>query len=111
MGKEIAFCGLDCNKCQARIATIKNDNRLRKEVAEKWSKLNGVEITPEMIKCTGCKSNGVKTYFCSNLCEIRKCAINEKHDTCGSCAKLQSCQKIRMILDNNEEAKNNLQYK
>ena len=29
----IAYCGLDCQKCEAHIATINNDNELRKEVA------------------------------------------------------------------------------
>lgn len=27
MNKYIAYCGLDCEKCEARIATINNDNK------------------------------------------------------------------------------------
>ena len=42
MNRYIAYCGLDCEKCEARIATINNDNNLRKEVAKKWSELNNV---------------------------------------------------------------------
>lgn len=53
MDKLIACCGLDCNCCQARIATINNDD-LRIKVAEEWSKLNGVLITKEMINCDDC---------------------------------------------------------
>ena len=49
MKKLIACCGLDCEKCQARKATINNDDELRKKVAEEWSQLNGVLITQEMI--------------------------------------------------------------
>lgn len=45
----IACCGLDCEKCDARLATINNDDKLKKKVAEEWSKLNGIEITAEMI--------------------------------------------------------------
>lgn len=30
----IAFCGLDCEQCEARIATVNDDNELRKKVAE-----------------------------------------------------------------------------
>ena len=56
----IAFCGLDCETCQARIATIQNDDGLREKVARLWSDLNGVEITPEMINCSGCRIPGVK---------------------------------------------------
>ena len=34
----IACCGLDCEACEARLATISNDNALRAKVAEEWSK-------------------------------------------------------------------------
>lgn len=34
MKKRIAYCGLDCEKCDARIATLNNDNSLRGKVAK-----------------------------------------------------------------------------
>ena len=83
----IAFCGLDCETCQARIATIQNDDGLREKVARLWSDLNGVEITPEMINCSGCRIDGVKTPYCDSLCPIRQCAISRKLETCGTAAK------------------------
>ena len=49
----IAYCGLDCETCEAHIATVNNDDDLRIKVAKEWSELNGVEITPEMINCAG----------------------------------------------------------
>lgn len=49
----IGCCGLDCEKCDARVATVTNDNALREKTAALWTKLNGVTITPEMINCTG----------------------------------------------------------
>ena len=52
MKKYIAYCGLDCETCEARQATINNDNELRVRVAKLWSELNGVEITPERSKTT-----------------------------------------------------------
>lgn len=46
MNKMIAFCGLDCEQCEARIATINNDNNLRKK-----SPTNGAKrITPKSDK-------------------------------------------------------------
>ena len=33
MNEYIAFSGLNCETCQARIATINDDNELRKKVA------------------------------------------------------------------------------
>ena len=62
----IGMCGLDCETCEARIATENNDDELRKKVAKLWSELNNAEITPEMINCTGCRIVGVKTPFCAS---------------------------------------------
>ena len=70
MKQYIAYCGLDCETCEARIATIHNDDALREKVAGLWSDLNGVEITPEMINCVGCRIDGAKTPFCESLCPI-----------------------------------------
>lgn len=104
----IAYCGLDCEVCEARIATVYNNNELRKKVAAEWSELNHVVITPEMINCTGCRIAGVKTPFCDKYCEIRKCAVEKKYLTCGNCAEMNSCEKLKMITGNNSEALNNL---
>ena len=108
MKEMIAFCGLDCEKCEARIATINNDNGLRKKVAEKWSQMNNMEILPEYINCMGCRGEGPKTYYCTELCEIRKCAMGKKHETCGHCAEMNSCKVIGAILEHSESAKENL---
>jgi|GEM_PF-2050315 len=53
MNQLIGCCGLDCEKCDARIATVTDDNTLREKTAALWTKLNGVTISPEMINCTG----------------------------------------------------------
>ena len=104
----IAYCGLDCEKCEARLATINNDNDLRKKVAVEWSKLNNITITPEMINCEDCRIGGKKTVFCDKLCQIRQCAMNKKYETCGDCAEMKTCKKVAMIISNNVEALNNL---
>ena len=84
MNNFIACCGLDCEKCEARLATINNDDILRAKVAKEWSILNGAEITPEMINCSGCRIPGVKTPYCNSLCPIRQCALVKKVETCGA---------------------------
>lgn len=53
MNQLIGCCGLDCEKCDARVATVTNDDAMREKTAALWTKLNGVTITPEMINCTG----------------------------------------------------------
>lgn len=108
MDKMVAYCGLDCSKCEAFIATSNDDNALREKVAKSWSELNGVEITTEMINCEGCRCDGVKTPFCDKLCEIRQCALNKQYETCGNCTEVLSCSKVNMIIGNNQEAKERL---
>jgi GNAT superfamily N-acetyltransferase len=100
----IAYCGLDCETCEAHIATVNNDNNLRAKVAKEWSELNKVEITPEMINCAGCRIDGVKTPFCDSLCPIRQCALGKAVETCGDCSEMSTCEKLVMITGNNEEA-------
>lgn len=40
MKQLIACCGLDCENCAARIATVNNDDELREKTAKEWSVLN-----------------------------------------------------------------------
>lgn len=108
MDNKIAYCGLDCEKCEARIATRNNDDALREKTAKLWSELNGVEISKEMINCTGCRSDGVKTPFCDTMCEIRKCAMAKTFQTCGDCGECEACQTLKTITDNNPEAADHL---
>lgn len=104
MNDYIAYCGLDCETCEARLATVNNDDELRVKVAKEWSELNKVEITPEMINCVGCRIEGVKTPFCESLCPIRQCALERGVDTCGCCGEMDTCDKLSMITGNNDEA-------
>ena len=104
----IAFCGLDCTKCDAYIATQTNDDALRVKTAKHWSKLNNVEILPEHINCDGCRVNGRKTVFCDKLCPIRQCALQKGFSTCGDCAEMDKCQKVAMVISNNANALANL---
>ena len=109
MNKMIAFCGLDCEKCDAFIATKYNDQPLREKTAKLWSELNNVPILPEHINCEGCRMDGVKTFYCSTLCEIRKCALGKGVGTCGDCQEMVTCPKVGAVLQNSIEARDNLQ--
>ena len=104
MNEFIAYCGLDCKACEARLATVNNDDALRRRVAKEWSELNGVGITAEMINCVGCRIPGVKTPFCESLCPIRQCAMSKQMKTCGNCPEMNSCEKLAMITGNNADA-------
>ena len=108
MKQLIAVCGLDCEACEARAATMNDDDELRRKVAKRWSELNGVEITPEMINCAGCRVDGVKTPYCDSLCPIRQCALARGHATCGDCPDMETCETLGMIVNNNPQARRNL---
>ena len=108
MKEYIAYCGLDCETCEARLATMNHDDALRKKVAALWSELNGAEITPEMINCVGCRIPGAKTPFCDSLCPIRQCALERKAETCGSCSEMGGCEKLGAIIGNSADAYRNL---
>ena len=104
----IAYCGLDCETCEARLAAVKDAGELRRKVAALWSELNGAVITPDMINCTGCRTEGAKTPYCDSLCPIRRCAMSRNEETCGSCAEMETCEKLAMITGNNPDALKNL---
>lgn len=104
----IAYCGLDCEKCDAYLATINDDQALREKTAKLWSELNQISILPEHINCQGCRADGVKTVFCESLCEIRQCGLKKGVETCGDCTEMEACQIIKAIVDHNSEALKNL---
>ena len=108
MKRMIAYCGLDCEQCDAYLATIHNDQALREKTAKRWSELNNVTILPEDINCEGCRVDGVKTVYCDKLCEIRHCALKKGVETCGSCSEMESCATVAMVISNNPDALKNL---
>ena len=90
----IGCCGLDCEKCDARIATLTNDN--------------AVPITPEMIHCTGCRVEGAKTPFCDKLCPVHHCVREKSLDTCADCGQMDSCPTLGRIAANSPFVLDNL---
>lgn len=104
----IAYCGLDCEKCDAYLATINNDQDLREKTAKLWAELNQAPILPEHINCEGCRVDGVKTVYCDSLCAIRQCALKKGVTTCGDCEELNHCQTIGALIANTPDVLENL---
>jgi hypothetical protein len=108
MKQLIACCGIDCENCDARIATVNNDNELREATAQKWSVMfNAPSITTESINCMGCRTEGVKISNCTD-CEIRNCVVAKGFNTCGDCEELETCQMVGNVLQNVPGTKENL---
>ena len=108
LNRFIACCGLNCETCDARIATVTDDDALRQRTAALWSALNGVPITPEMIRCDGCRLNGAKTPFCDALCPIRRCVREKALDTCADCSQMDDCAVLGQITAANQPAADRL---
>jgi len=108
MEKLISCCGLNCATCEARIATINNDDELRKATAEKWKTVYNVpDMSPAMINCTGCREEGVKIGHWS-MCQIRNCVKLKGFETCGECKDLETCSIVSVVLKNVPDALQNL---
>ena len=92
----IAYCGLNCFKCPAYIATQADDNKLRADCAHHWAEEYKLEVRPENIDCDGCKSEGKKFFVC-NSCGVRKCATEKGLDNCALCAEY-ACKKLKKLM-------------
>ena len=108
MKDRIGYCGLDCEKCDAYLATIRDDQALREKTAKLWAELSHAPILPEHINCEGCRADGVKTVYCDSMCSIRQCALKKGVATCGACPNLEKCENVAMILNHNPTAVENL---
>ena len=104
----IAYCGLDCEKCDAYLATIHDDHALREKTAKLWAELNNAPILPEHINCEGCRVDGMKTVYCDSFCSIRRCALKKGMTTCGDCPDLEQCQMVGTIISSTPDALKNL---
>ena len=108
MKKLISCCGLNCATCEAHIATINNDDELRKVTAEKWKTFYNVpDMSPEMINCTGCRNEGVKIGHWS-MCQVRLCVEGKGCKTCGECSMMDTCNLVSGIHKSVPEAVLNL---
>jgi len=85
----IAFCGLDCSKCEAYLATQADSGSKRADVAQKWSAQYKADIKPDQINCDGCKSDGRKFFYCESLCDIRRCCLVKGLENCAACGDYQ----------------------
>ena len=78
----VAYCCLECDKCEAYIATKTNNDLLRAKVAKEW------KIGVEKVRCNGCKSE--KAMY---NCEAKKCAVARGLPTCAHCEGFPTCDK------------------
>jgi hypothetical protein len=97
MQEMIAYCGITCSDCPAFLATMKDDDNERKNVAASWSKEFNADIKPEDINCEGCLSTSTRVFSHCNVCEIRKCGQEKGLQNCASCDEYV-CERLDKFL-------------
>ena len=95
----MAACGLDCGKCEIRLASTDTSTSAAKSVVD-WFKENGwlkqdegieVAIARNML-CTGCL--GDRGTHWDSSCWILNCCVNAKgHTNCSECEEFP-CDKL-----------------
>jgi len=95
-----SYCGNDCSKCPAYIATINNNHELRKKTANLWNERDrGKKIfwQPFDIVCFGCGSKRRVLCKSTKLCTVRKCCIKKGGIKCSDCQIFSTCNKIKKL--------------
>lgn len=99
--KPSSRCGLDCIACPAYIATLTNDDLLRKKTADEWNKrynaTGRIPITEKDINCLGCLSHVDPIYKHCKECGVRLCGVEKGVQNCGGCSDYKGCPKISSL--------------
>jgi len=103
-----AYCGLVCTECGAYIATQKNDNKLRAEVAADWSKKYGAPMKAEDINCVGCVVKAGRHIGHASVCEVRLCGQAKGVVNCAYCPDY-GCDKLEKYHQMAPQMKANLE--
>ena len=104
----IAYCGIDCSKCESYLATRSGNGEELANIADRMAKLYNTEVRPEDVVCDGCKKGERHFYFCSNMCAMRKCCVGKRFETCIECGDFP-CTDLQAVLDHVPDARNNLE--
>jgi len=88
-------CGINCQDCEAYIATQNEDLEVFKKHQANIREQFGKDIPIEELHCDGCMANGRKIGFCDQ-CQIRICCIQRGYQNCSECADLP-CEKGSFI--------------
>jgi hypothetical protein len=98
-------CGLYCGDCEIYIAYSTDDTNAQRKIARKSSKERGETISPDQIKCLGCK--GPDTSCWGATCKIRICAEERGIEFCYQCREY-SCDELNSFFEKRPAARENL---
>jgi hypothetical protein len=107
MDRIVAICGLTCHGCPAYLATINDDDEMRRKTADQWAKEHNVDVKPEDINCLSCLSEKEPIFQHCTVCEIRKCGMDREVLNCAHCDEY-ACEKLTKFFDMVPDAKKTL---
>ena len=85
------YCGHDCARCITYIATLRNDNNLRRQSQSFYKEQFGLDIPLEKINCEGGRSQNV--FELCKECPFVKCCKERSVDSCSICPEYP-CKEI-----------------
>lgn len=97
----IKACGGHCGGCLDYLAYIKNDEELKKQLAEEFSKELGMDIKPKDVGCLGCHGTIHKPWCAS--CSIQRCTEEKGILTCAFCDQFP-CEELEKYYKERKES-------
>lgn len=87
----LSYCGLECNTCPIRLATLETNplrqEEMREAVINQCRELYGMELEPgDITDCDGCRTGTGRLFSGCLDCRIRNCAEKKKVETCADCS-------------------------
>jgi len=108
MESMIAYCGIHCDQCPTYLATVKDDDQARAQVADQWSKQFMMDLKLADINCDGCLTTGGRLFqHCAN-CNIRKCSMDKGLENCAHCDEY-ACEQLTQLFQMIPYAKDGLE--
>jgi hypothetical protein len=75
-------CGVFCGDCEVYIAYSTDNVEAQKRISGEFNR-KGKSITPEQVKCLGCKGNANNVW--RSPCKVRLCAEEKGVEFCYQC--------------------------
>ncbi len=109
MERMIAFCGLDCARCPAYVATQANDRPALEKLLAKWRvDFIAPDMPFEAVVCDGCTSlDGQHGGYCLD-CPIRTCGSERGVANCAYCSDY-GCDKLEAFISKSPEMRAGLE--
>ena len=108
MESMIAYCGIHCDQCPTYLATVKDDDQARAQVADQWSKQFMMDLKLADINCDGCLTTGGRLFqHCAN-CNIRKFSMDKGLENSAHCDEY-ACEQLTQLFQMIPYAKDGLE--